>query len=86
MGHDRIMINLSTKGDITAVYRTRPNVVRSEKTRDQRVPSQTTTILLTMEETDEDPVNPRGSRHCQLAGHAGLGGKHDPGGHPANGR
>ena len=80
------MMNLSTKGEITPVYRMRPNVVCSEKTRDQRVPSQTTIILLTMEDTDEDPVNPRGSRDCQLAGHAGLGGKHDSGGHPANGR
>ena len=29
-------------------------------------------------------VNPRGSRDRQLAGHAGLGGKHDPGGHSRN--
>ena len=40
-------------------------VADSKKTRDPRVPSQTTT-LLTVEDTNEDPVNPRGSLDYSL--------------------
>jgi len=43
--------------------KTQPVVVNSEKTRDQRVPSQTTHHIPWMEVHYEDLVNPRGSRH-----------------------
>jgi hypothetical protein len=36
-------------------------------------PESDLTILLTAEDTDEDQVNPRGSRDCSYAVHFGLG-------------
>src|SRR5690349_24764997 len=55
------------------------------KTRDHRVPSQTTTLIM-KEDADEDAVTPRGSCHCQPIGDAGLGRELDPGGNQENGR
>ncbi|SPP63362.1 hypothetical protein NITLEN_10448 [Nitrospira lenta] len=57
----------------------RCRAVYIRQTRDRRVPSQTTTQL-TVEDTDEDAVNPRGSHHRQFVGCAGLGSRYDPGG------
>jgi hypothetical protein len=70
-GHN--MITHSTKGGIAPSTNTRPVVAYSEKTRDQRVPSQTNHNAVSMEVQYEDPVNPRGSRDCSYAVYFGLG-------------
>ena len=70
-GHN--MITLLMKGGIPLSTKTRSVVVYSEKTRDQPVPSQTSTISLTAEDTDENQVNPRGSRDYSFAVYFGLG-------------
>ena len=70
-GHN--MITLLTKGGIVPSTNTQSVVVYGEKTRDQRVPSQTTYHLSSMEVWYEDPVNPRGSRDCSFTVYLGLG-------------
>src|ERR1043166_7128405 len=73
MEHGHIMIDLTKKGGITPFTKIRRTVACSEKTRDQRVPSQTTHHIPRMEVHHEDPVNPRGSRDCSFTVYFGVG-------------
>lgn len=73
MEQGHIMINLWMKGDSTPIHQT--VTYRSLSREDQRPlsPESDLTISLTVEDTDEDPVNPRGSRDYSFAVYVGLG-------------